>query len=58
MGVVFDGSSSAHLDDAVLASTRDDVNGIMPWEQWEYLMNIQVEGGPAVYTSEDPEEEW
>eukprot|EP00903_Cladosiphon_okamuranus_P015188 g14041.t1 len=58
MGVVFDGDSSVNLDDELLAGTRDKVNGIMPFEQWMYLMEVQLGGEPAFYMSEDPEEEW
>lgn len=58
MGIVFDGSFSESISDEELASQRNDETGIMPWDQWLYLLNIQNMGDPAIYTAADPEQEW
>lgn len=55
MGIIFDGSESLDIDEA-LASERDMVTGIMGWDQWSYLMLHQIAGEPAIYTG--GEEEW
>ena len=55
MSPVFDADSSIDIDDA-FASKRDDVTGIMGWTQFSYLMEHQIEGGPAYYAR--GEEEW
>lgn len=55
MSPIFDDEHSLDIDDK-LANARDSETGIMGWTQWEYLMEHQVEGGPAIY--EGGEEEW
>ncbi|CAN0053053.1 unnamed protein product [Scytosiphon promiscuus] len=56
MGIIYDGEESIADLDEVLSSERDDVHGVMGWNQWGYLMEHQVSGGPAVYPEGD--EEW
>lgn len=56
MGIIYDGEESISDLDEELSSKRDDVHGVMGWNQWSYLMDHQVSGGPAIYTEGD--EEW
>lgn len=49
LGVLYDASSTYDLDNDFDYNSRRDNSGIMPWDQWEYLMEKIVEGGPAYY---------